>query len=147
MKIKLNFTIFCALFSTLAFNQSAEDQIRHSIHNYFNGTSYSYKAQIESAFHPDATLYLENKEGKMILFSAAEYAALYDKNTPGVFIGRYNKILSIEIEGNLAQVKAEILIPKSKRRYVDIFIMKETAPDQWQIISKAANSSPMEINE
>lgn len=48
------------------------------------------------------------------------------------------------MEGNLAQVKAEILMPKRNRRYIDVFLMRKNLAGQWQIIGKAANSSPME---
>lgn len=124
--------------------QSDEDLIRHTIQNYFNGTAYNYLDQIESAFHPDANLFLENQAGELVIFSAADYIALFKKNEPGKFGGRYSQILNIDIEGNLAQVKAEILMPKRNRRYVDVFIMRKNKDNQWQIIGKAANSSAME---
>lgn len=143
MRIKVLFTLLGIFTHLLAFGQTDEDLIRHSIHNYFNGTAYNHLDQIELAFYPDATLYLENREGVLMKLSPAEYITLFEKNTPGTFSGRYNKIISIEIEGDLAQVKAEILVPAWNRRYIDIFIMKETEPDHWQIISKAANSSPI----
>ncbi|GAB5551390.1 MAG: hypothetical protein Sapg2KO_09810 [Saprospiraceae bacterium] len=139
--------LLCLLFLTAVIQlnaQSDEDLIRHSIQNYFNGTAYNYLDQIESAFHPEANLFLENQAGELVIFSAADYIALFKKNTPGQFIGRYSKILSIDIEGNLAQVKAEILMPKRKRRYIDVFIMRKNKTNQWQIIGKAANSSAMD---
>jgi hypothetical protein len=124
--------------------QSDEDLIRHSINNYFNGTAYNHLAQIEAAFHPEAELFLENKAGELVIFTAAEYIALFEKNEPGKFGGRYSKILTVDIEGNLAQVKAEILMPKRKRCFIDVFLMRKNKEGQWQIISKAANSKPME---
>lgn len=129
------------LFSTFLFSQSDEDLIRHTIQNYFNGTAYNYLEQAESAFHPEAELYLENREGELMKLTAAEYIALFKNNEPGKFGGRYSKLLSIDIEGNLALVKAEILMPARNRRYIDVFIMKEVEEGNWLIISKAANSS------
>ena len=135
---------FCLLMTTISLNaQSDEDLIRHSIQNYFNGTAYNYPEQIKSAFHPEAELFLENGDGELVIFTAHEYAALFEKNEPGKFGGRFSKILKIDIEGNLAQVKAEILMPARKRRYIDIFIMKKLSENEWKIISKAANSAPM----
>ena len=131
------------LFMSNAFSQDAEDLIRHSLHNYFNGTSYNYIPQIKSAFYPEAELYLENREGDLWKINPDEYVALFAKNEPGKFGGRYSKILSIDIEGNLALVKAEILYPKINKRFIDVFIMKEVEENSWLIISKAANSSPM----
>lgn len=144
MKVKTILTALAIFSHFLAFSQTKEDYVRHSLHNYFNGTAYSYLNQIEAAFYPEATLYLENREGELMKLTAAEYIAFFEKNTPGEFTGRYNKILSIEVEGNLAQVKAEILIPSRNRRYVDVFIFREMSENHWQIVSKAANSSPIE---
>ncbi len=144
MRLSLLFGYFFLFLSLSSFGQSDEDLIRHSIQNYFNGTAYNQLDQIQSAFHPEAELYLENREGELWKLKAAEYIAFFEKNEPGTFNGRYSKIMSIDITGNLALVKAEILMPKSNRRYVDVFIMKEVSEDLWQIISKAANSSLIE---
>ena len=142
MKIKAFLMVLGVFLSLVAFSQSDEDLIRHTIHNYFNGTAYNHISQIEAAFHPEAELYLE-KDGKVWKISAAAYIDLFRKNEPGVFTGRYNKILSIDLEGNLAQVKAEILVPNFNRRFIDIFIVKKVSDSLWQIVSKAANSSAM----
>ena len=126
-----NTLLLCLFCFTLSLNaQSEEELIRHSIHNYFNGTAYNHLDQIKSAFHPEAQLFLENQQGELVIFTTAEYIALFEKNEPGKFIGRYNKILQIDIEGNLAQVKAEILMPKRKRRYIDVFIMRKNKEGQ-----------------
>ena len=147
----MRFTFFLTFWSLLlispSFGQGEEDLIRHSIHNYFNGTSFNHISQIEAAFYPDATLYLETGEGVLKRFSVEEYVNLFRKNTPGKFNGRYNKILSIEIEGNLAQVKAEILMPARKRRYIDVFIFRKMEEGLWQIVSKAANSSAIKADK
>ena len=144
MTSRIVFMVFGLLISSIAFSQSDEDLIRHSIQNYFNGTAYNHLDQIRSAFHPEAELYLENREGKLWKMKAEEYIALFEKNEPGKFGGRYSKILSIDQEGNLAQVKAEILMPARKRRYIDVFIMRKNKEGVWQIVSKAANSSLIE---
>lgn len=144
MTSKKLFTLLCILVSLPGFSQNKEDMIRHTIQNYFNGTAYNYINQIKAAFHPEAELYLENKEGGLWKLTSGEYIALFEKNEPGKFGGRFSKILSIDIEGNLALVKAEILFPKRNRRYIDVFIMREISEDKWQIISKAANSSAIQ---
>jgi len=144
MQFKTVTTALLLFISIGLYSQSDEDLIRHSIQNYFNGTAYNHLEQIESAFHPQATLYLENTAGDLVLFSAAEYIALFKNNEVGKFGGRYSKILQIELEGNLAQVKAEILMPKRNRRYIDVFIMRKNTEGVWQIVSKAANSKAIE---
>lgn len=143
MKTTVLLTFLGLFISSTAFSQSDEDLIRHTIQNYFNGTAYSYLDQIESAFYAEATLYLENTKGEMLKLSPAEYIAFFKKNKPGSFGGRYSKILSIEQEGNLAQVSAEILVPSRNRRYLDVFITRRMDDGRWLIVSKAANSAPI----
>lgn len=144
MTIRILFVFIGTMLSLSAVGQNEEDLIRHSIHDYFNGTAYNYVNQIEAAFHPEAVLYLEAADGGIRKMASAEYISLFKNNEPGKFGGRYSKILSIDIEGNLALVKAEILMPDRNRRYIDVFIMRKMAADQWKIVSKAANSSPIQ---
>ncbi|MEZ5038609.1 MAG: nuclear transport factor 2 family protein [Saprospiraceae bacterium] len=144
MTIRILFVFIGIMLYLSAVGQNEEDLIRHSIQNYFNGTAYNYVDQIEAAFHSEAVLYLETAEGGIRKMTSAEYIALFKNNEPGKFGGRYSKILSIDIEGNLALVKAEILMPGRNRRYIDVFIMRKMAADQWKIVSKAANSSPIQ---
>lgn len=144
MRRKVFFTAIGLYLCMTAFGQSNEDLIRHSIQNYFNGTAYNHLEQIRSAFHPDAELYLENRDGELWKMPAEQYIALFEKNEPGKFSGRYSQILSIDIEGNLAQVKAEILMPARDRRFIDVFIMRQDKEGKWLIVSKAANSSLIE---
>lgn len=143
MKTTVLLTFLGLFITSTAFSQSDEDLIRHTIQNYFNGTAYSYLDQIESAFYSEATLYLENTKGEMMKLSPAEYMAFFKKNEPGTFGGRYSKILSIQQEGNLAQVSAEILVPSRNRRYLDVFITRRMDDGRWLIVSKAANSAPI----
>ncbi len=88
MKTTVLLTFLGIFISSVAFSQSDEDLIRHTIQNYFNGTAYSYLDQIESAFYSEATLYLENTKGEMMKLSPAEYIAFFIKNKPGTFGGR-----------------------------------------------------------
>lgn len=143
MITKSLFTSICLLLSLNVFSQTEEDFIRHTLQNYFNGTAYNHIEQIKAAFHPEAELYLENRDGELWKMTSTEYIALFEKNEPGSFGGRYSKILSIDIEGNLALAKAEILFPNRQRRYIDVFIMRKMAEGEWKIVSKAANSSAM----
>ena len=100
MTIRVFFMALGLLIGMSSFGQSNEDLIRHSIQNYFNGTAYNYLDQIRLAFHPEAELYLENRDGELMKMSADKYISLFEKNEPGKFGGRYSKILSIEIDGN-----------------------------------------------
>ena len=117
--------LFALCTSTIVLKaQGDEDLIRHTIHNYFNGTSFNHIEQIEAAFYEEAVLYLENQKGELVKFTAAQYIDLFRKNEAGKFNGRFNKILSINQEGNLAQVKAEILMPGRNKRYIDVLAIQ-----------------------
>jgi len=143
MTTKALFTCICLTLCFNLFSQSDEDLIRHTIQNYFNGTAYNYKDQIKAAFYAEAELYLENREGKLMKLSPTDYMDFF-KGKPGEFTGRYNKILSIDQNGNLALVKAEITIPSVNRVYLDVFIVRKMKDNRWLIVSKAANSKPIE---
>jgi hypothetical protein len=141
MKTNLLLLTLAILFPINLLGQSDEDLIRHTIHNYFNGTAYNQVGQLEAAFHPEAELYLAGADGGMRKMSAAEYLALYKDAEPGKFMQRYSRILSIEMEGKLAQVKAEILMPKRNWRFIDVFIVRKMSDELWQIVSKAADNT------
>lgn len=141
---KLLMLILVCLSMNFLSGQTDEDLIRHTLHNYFHGTSYSYSDLIKSAFHPQTPFFLENGDGEPMILSVDEYVDLYSKREPGKFIGRYNKIISIEQTGNLAQAKAEITIPSIQRIYTDMFILRRMEDGKWLIIGKAANSRSIE---
>jgi len=142
MKTKFLLTFMALLFAATSCAQNSEALVRNAIQNYFFGTMYNYTDNIRAAFHPETKLFLENRDGELMVISREDYIG-YFKGKPGDFNNRYSKILSIDIEGNLAFVKAEILIPSVKKRYVDFFILREMTEDKWEIIGKAANSGPM----
>jgi len=128
----------------LAKSQSDEDLVRYTLNNYLNGTSFNQTEQIKSAFHPESNLYLEGKDEALNIMPSAEYIALFEKREAGKFNGRYGKILAIDLNGNLALAKAEILIPAINKRYLDVFILRRMPEGNWLIISKAANSQLIE---
>lgn len=140
MTFKYSLTLI-ALFTFISLAaQSDEDLIRHTIHNYFNGTAHNRVEQLRAAFHPEAELYLAGTDGSMRKMSAPEYLALYEKAEAGKFVERYSKIVSIEVEGKLAMVKAEILMPKRNWHFIDVFIVRKMSDKLWQIVSKAADN-------
>lgn len=127
---------------TINFAQSTQSelsQINETIMNYINGTSYNEINRIEKAFYPEANLYLDGKDDKMNVLPISTYVGYFKNRKEGEFNGRIGKILTVEHFGNIAQVKAEILMPFRKVRYIDMFILKKVE-NEWKIISKTANS-------
>lgn len=111
-------------------------QVAAVIQDYLQGSSYNRPEQLRRAFHPDARLYLSQGESGMREVGVEEYVGWFNKNL-GQFNGRYGRLLSVQVDGNIATAKAEILVGKDQARYVDLFLLKKLG-DQWRVISKTA---------
>lgn len=130
--------LFFSLSSSL-FAQQAESAIRATLTDYIQGTSYNYPERIKAAFHETADLYLSRGEDPLFILPMAEYAAMFEKNTPGSFTGRVGQIISIDRFQDIATAKVEILVPGADLRFIDMFLLKEFY-GEWKIISKTASS-------
>ncbi|MEP3889360.1 MAG: nuclear transport factor 2 family protein [Hellea sp.] len=134
----LGLTLFAYIPLSLAQDSSDQhDAVKAALNNYLNGSSYSRPDQIKSAFYAESDMFLHHPEKPIYRMTSETYAALFEKRERGKFNGRYGKILDIDISGDIATAKAEILIPKGNARYIDIFILKKLDGD-WKILSKAA---------
>jgi putative intracellular protease/amidase len=126
------------LASELAINhQASVTAIQHVLKDYIEGTSYNNKQQIAKAFNPAADLLLEKEGQAFTKVSVADYLNWYKSENQGKFNGRIGEILQIEVSGDLATAKAEIIVPGQQRRFIDVFLLKNI-DSHWQIISKAA---------
>ncbi|MDU0112490.1 nuclear transport factor 2 family protein [Psychrosphaera aquimarina] len=67
------------LFSTQTSANSDNEDIRRTLNNYIQGTSYSYPDKITEAFYTDANLLLENKEKEIWRVPAKEYVNWFKK--------------------------------------------------------------------
>ncbi len=118
---------------------SEKELVKKTLQNYIDGSSYNNLEQIESAFTDNATLYLTiNNEFKQI--TPKEYVSFFKNRTHGEFNGRVGKILSIDIEKDIATAKIEIKIPKKRMRYIDLLLLRKTEMG-WKIISKTATKT------
>ena len=126
------------LFGQIAHADPVADQreVAAVIHDYLQGSSYNQPDQLQRAFHPDARLYLSQGEDGMREVGIAQYAGGFSKK-PGQFNGRTGRLLGVQVEGNIATAKAEILVAKDQARYVDLFLLKKLE-GRWLIISKTA---------
>lgn len=125
----------------IALEQHSYQAIRRSLQLYLTGTSYNQQAQIKQAFHPQAELFLAKQGQPVWQVSVADYVSWFKPEKAGQFNGRIGEILSIEMDGDLATAKAEILQPQTGQRFIDMFLLKRI-DGQWQIISKAATGQP-----
>lgn len=122
---------------TEAASPASYQAIRQSIQHYLQGTSYNDQARIRQAFHPQADLLLAKPDQPFWKVPVTEYLSWFKPANAGQFTGRVGEILSIEIDGDIASAKAEILLPAKGQRYVDLFLLKRIN-ERWQIVSKAA---------
>lgn len=106
------------------------------IQDYLQGSSYNQGDRLRRAFHPDARLYLSQGADGMREVGIAEYTSWFGSN-PGQFNGRVGRLLGVQVEGDIATAKAEILVGKDQTRFIDLFLLKKLG-GQWQIVSKTA---------
>lgn len=142
MRQTIIITLFLMLGTSLL-AQSPEKEIEATLSNYINGTSYNRKDQIQKAFYPEAELFLDGRDGNMRVLPIDRYVNGFDEKKRDQFNGRMGRIISIDHFGNIGMAKVEILIPKAKLRFVDMFILKQIE-GEWKIISKTANSEESE---
>jgi len=134
-------TLTLALTSVSAFGQTDELQIRQTLTNYIQGTSYNRPKQIEKAFHQETELLLEKKGNPLWRVPVQQYISWFESGKMGEFTGRIGEIISIDVAGSVAAAKVEIIFPAKKLRYTDLFLLKKLN-ENWQIISKTASSEP-----
>ncbi|WP_340680693.1 nuclear transport factor 2 family protein [Paraglaciecola sp.] len=145
--MKLVLLMFITLFSFAAQSQEQEQdqkQITQTLNNYISGTSFNDPSLVKSAFSEKAQLLLDKKDQEIWLVSSDEYASWF-RNNEGKFNGRVGEILSIDIEGNIATAKAEILLPSKGKRYIDMFLLKKLSSG-WKVMSKTATSEDSNTN-
>lgn len=119
--------------------------IQQVLHNYIEGTSYNNRPQIAKAFHPDADLLLDKEGQPFNKVPVADYLSWFKPASQGKFNGRIGEILQIDVSGNLATAKVEILIPRQQASFIDVFLLKQV-DNQWQIITKAATKQASSQN-
>ncbi len=129
------------LIPVLILGQSDDADIRKTLQNYLDGSSYNNLEQIQSAFYEEADLFLSKKDQEIWVLSPKDYADLFKNRPKGSFNGREGKILSIDRSNTIAMAKAEIRIPARNMHFVDIFLLKKLQ-GEWKIISKAATLMP-----
>lgn len=136
--IACNFVLIFYTFAAIA-QQNDYELITQTLNDYIEGTSYSNQNLIKRAFEKNAELLLENKETEVWRITADEYASWFKPENIGVSNGRIGELLSIDLEGNIATAKVEILVPSKSLRFVDLFLLKKLNTG-WKILSKTAAS-------
>lgn len=118
-----------------------KEEIRATLNDYIEGSSYNRVDQIKKAFANDASLYLTNREGAFKTYTPEEYSGFFKNGEPGKFNGRVGNILEIKIDKDIATARAEIVVSERKSRYIDLFLLKNIEGQGWKIISKTATQT------
>ncbi|QHI35453.1 hypothetical protein IMCC3317_07990 [Kordia antarctica] len=112
--------------------QTEIEKITTTLTHYIEGTANGEPERIAKAFHPDLNLYyvdgdsIKGRSGKRYIENFVQ----------GVKKNRIGRIISIDYENDAAMAKAEIIMPKSKKRYIDYFLLlKEKG--EWKIVHKS----------
>jgi hypothetical protein len=115
-------TLTFILNSASAYGHTDELQIRQTLTNYIQGTSYNRPKQIEKAFYQDTELLLEKKNNPLWRVPVKQYISWFESGKAGEFTGRIGEIISIDVSGKVATAKVEIFFPAKKLRYTDFFL-------------------------
>ncbi len=137
----LRIVLACFLVGIAGQGIAAEkDGIREAVRLYLQGTSFNKQDDINKAFYPNARLYLDGKDNAVREMGAQEYAQLFPAEKKQQFNGRVGRLISIDVSGNVATAKAEILMPKQGIRFIDVFLLRKVE-GSWKIVSKSAHRS------
>jgi hypothetical protein len=98
---------------------------------YINGSTGGKPELLKEVFYSDLNLYYVRKDALKI-WSGKAYIEDTKEGKP---TGESGKILSIDFENNAAMAKVEISHPKSKRPYIDYFMLLKMK-GKWMIIHK-----------
>ena len=110
--------------------QTERDLVEVPLNDYMVGTSYNYPEQIKKAFIEEAKLYL-TRQGESWIVTPSEYAALFERRTPGEFNGRTSKLRSIDIYQDVAYAEIDVIIPSIDAHFIDLILLKKFG-EEWK---------------
>lgn len=108
------------------------NQITSVLNDYIEGTANGEPDRVRNAFHPDFNLYTVTPSDSLWIRSGKKYI---EGITPGKKNSRQGRIVSIDVEGNAAMAKAEIVIP-GWRIFTDYFLLLKYQ-GEWKIVQKS----------
>ncbi|MBL7945171.1 MAG: nuclear transport factor 2 family protein [Flavobacteriales bacterium] len=106
--------------------------ITATLMDYIDGTANGDPEQVRRAFHPDFNLYTVNDADSLLVRSGTKYI---EGIKPGEKNTRQGRIISIDVEGNTAMAKAEIVVP-GWRIFTDYFLLLKYE-GAWRIVQKS----------
>lgn len=123
--------------------QSSRNEVVNTLNKYLEGSSFNDRTKLKDAFSEDATLYLKSKNNPLRSITPDTYIGWFKNNPKGKFNGRIGRILSVNVQGDVASAQLEILMVSRNNgytRYIDLLLLAKRN-NVWKIISKTASSS------
>ena len=132
--------LLSAVSGFLSAQATDHDLVRATVQAYLDGTSYNRADLLEDSFHENISMYF-SKRGEHWQPTREEYIGFFRNDKTGQPTGRVGNIRLIEVSGDVATAKAEVLIPAQKWLFIDYFLLKKIE-GKWWIVSKTASSGP-----
>jgi hypothetical protein len=114
-------------------NSGKDAAVRAAVQHYFQGHATGDGSHFAKVFHPDAKLFWVGPDGSVMQRTSADYIKSASGKPAADEAQRKRRILSIDITGNIAEVKVELDYPTVK--FTDYFSMVETK-GTWLIVNK-----------
>lgn len=145
MKILSVLFILIAVVGTISAQKtSANDQEKElakvPLNNYLQGHATGNSEFIRKAFHKDARI-MAFREGKLLNWSAEEFAARFNGKPADDEPQRKRKIESLDMSGNAAIAKIVLDYPTVK--FVDYMSLLKI-DGEWKIVNKSFYAEPRE---
>ena len=128
-------TLGMALATTPAAAQGRGDEAgaRVPLENYFKGHALGDGAHMRKAFHPDAKICSNNREGKLACMTAEDFAGRFTSGPAADESKRKRTIESLEVTGDTAIAKLVLDYPTAK--FTDYMSLMKV-DGEWRIMNK-----------
>lgn len=123
-------------------SQSDREQIERVAQDFIDGTVYNDPDLINRSFYPGSYMFLHNDADTVWRISSEAYAAFYDNGRKGQKNNRDGRILTIDVVGDVAYAKLEVVVPFFDKRFYDLLLLKKIN-GKWLIISKCTSAEPI----
>ncbi len=142
---QLSFVLTFLLLSVHAQAGIEKDKIAQVLQLYINGTANTQPNDIAKAFYSEADLLLTKTDQPVWRVSAKEYINWYQKSALGTVTGRIGEVVNIDVSGDIATAKVDILNPERNSFYTDLLLLRKI-DSHWKIISKTASKQNTDRN-
>jgi len=134
MKQILTALVFIITSSVISSSAIADDfdDVAATVGKYFEGTEQGRPNLLEEAFLPSLEIQYVTPEGTLGRITAADYISRFK---PGAKANRKGRIVSIDLVGTAANVKAEIIM--GDRLYTDYLLLLKL-DGVWRVSNKVA---------